>query len=239
MATAIGLLGKFGQYSTEGHFLYLFAPGVERILGDRLNPVSILRDAERRDRFVRDLTALVNSVFSATGDPADVRWIDKTPGIAQVNAIPGIVAMWPDARFIYLYRTPHEAVRSNLANWPDQLAGKEAASAERWATCQRAWRKNRSAIPKPHYVQMFQPDMLEKPRAAANKLRSLLDLSDAEVDMLANYWEANKALNRPNSGEASAAYDKVALTPAQMEAVSRVTEDEVRHWPRLREASVA
>lgn len=239
MASALSLTGAFGTYSTEGHFLYLFSNGIEKIASDKLNPSSIIRAEPERRRFLKEFTAMVNKVFSPTNDPADVRWIDKTPGMAQVNAIPAIVTLWPQSRFIYLYRGPHDAVRSNLANWPEQLAGKEAVAAERWAQCQRAWRKQRQAIPKDHFVQMFQPDMRAKPHASAQALKPLLNFSDDQVETIGRFWAANKSVNRPVAGQAGRDYDEVVLSARQTDEVSRVTDDESQHWPRLRQRSAA
>lgn len=239
MATALGGLGRLGPYSTEGHFLYLFSNGIKRLAAGKLNEVSMLRPEPQREKFLAAFAGLVNTVFSPTDDPHDTTWIDKTPGLAQLNAIPGLLPLWPDARFIFLYRPPHDAVRSNIANWPDRMTGREVDAAERWLECQRAWRRHRPLLPRHHVAEIFQPDMLARPAEVAATLQSLLSLSDEEAAALTAYWSENRKLNRPTTGERGDAYDKVALTDSAAATISAVTDRELPHWPRLTVKSAA
>jgi len=232
MATALSALERFGTYKHEGHFIYLFSDGLARIQSGQINGNSILHEEGAPQRFLKAFTHSVNRMFSARADPRDTLWIDKTPDLAQLRAVPVIARLWPTARFVFLYRPAADAVRSSHAVWREQLAGRERETAERWRDCQSAWRAGRDGLKRDRYVEIYQPDMLAKPRAVAGQLKPLLQLSDDEVEHLARIWTRNRTINRP-TGARGDAYDAVRLTPEAAAAVLSVTKDEVAHWPTL------
>lgn len=238
MATALSALERLGTYKHEGHFIYLFSDAIARIQAGDYNENAILREEGSAQRFIKGFTHSVNRLFSSHSDPRDTQWIDKTPDLAQVRAVPVIARLWPAARFIYLYRPPEDAVRSSLAVWGDRLTGRENETAVRWRDCQSGWRAGRDGLGRDRYVEVYQPDMLAKPRAVAGQLKPLLQLSDDEVERLARVWTANKAVNRPQ-GARGEAYDAVTLTPEALSTVRQTTRDEVAHWPTLVAAAAA
>lgn len=238
MASALSQLKRFGTYKHEGHFIYLFSDAIGRIQRGEYNENAILREEGAGPRFIKAFTRSVNRLFSSNADQRDTMWIDKTPDLAQVRAVPVIGKLWPTARFIYLYRPPEDAVRSSIAVWGERLEGREAETAERWRDCQRAWRAARDDLGRDRYVEVYQPDMLAKPLAVAGQLKPLLQLSDDEVTRLATMWTNNKAVNRPK-GERGAAYDAVRLSPEATRAVRETTNDEVARWPALVAARAA
>lgn len=234
MARALSALGRFGGYSHEGHFLYLFAQPLSRVMQGDYNENSVFRAEGAPEAFVKGFTRLANATLSETGNPDDTAWIDKTPDLAQVKAASVIGALWPDARFIYLYRPAAEAVRSSVAVWTERVRGRELATAERWLQCQSAWRAARDSL-SGRAIQVYQPDMLERPAAVAAALGPVLELSAEEVGTVARVLTNNKAVNRPR-GPKAAAYDAIQLTAEQVRAIDMATEREVAHWPRLKEA---
>lgn len=238
MVNAVASLERFGPYKHEGHFMYLFSDAIARIQKGQYNDNSILREEGAGARFVAGFVREVNRLFSARGAPDDTVWIDKTPDLAQVRAVPVIASLWPAARFIFLYRPAEQAVRSSLAVWRDRLEGREAETAERWRATQDGWREAREGLDRARYVEVYQPDMLAKPRAVAGQLKPLLQLSDEEVDKLTRLWTNNQMINRPK-GERGAEYDRVQLSPDALETVRRVTGAEAAHWPQLAAGAAA
>ena len=232
MAQALSGLERFGTYKHEGHFIYLFSEAIERIMRGDVNENSILREEGSGARFLEGFARDVNRLFSSRRSADDTLWIDKTPDLAQVRAVPAINRLWPMARYIYLYRPVEDAVRSSLAVWQDRLVGREAETARRWCACQESWRQSRLDLGLDRYVEIYQPDMLAKPQAVAGQLKALLQLSDGEVERLTTVWTRNQMVNRPK-GERAAAYDAVQLSPEALETVRKAAEDEVVNWPRL------
>lgn len=239
MVNAVASLQRFGPYKHEGHFIYLFSDVLARIRRGAFNDNAILREEGAQDLFLAEFTRLVNRLFSARGDASDTVWIDKTPDLAQAQAVPVIDMLWPQARYIFLYRPPEKAVRSSLAVWGDRLVGRERETAQRWRDTQAAWRAGRQKLGRERYVEVYQPDMLAKPRAVAGQLKPLLQLSDEEVDKLTRLWTNNQSINRPRGGERAEAYDRVALSPEALDEVRRITAEEEAHWPPLAAAREA
>ncbi len=234
MAIGIARLERFGAHGPEGHFIYLFAGPLNRIAKGEFNDNSILRTEGVPATVLAAFRALVNQLYSGRADPSDTVWIDKTPDLAQVRAVPVINRLWPDARYIYLYRQPAAAVRSNLALWPAHVTGRESDTAQRWVDCQRTWRAVRKQLGN-RFVEVFQPEMLAAPQDIAAMLQPLLDLSDKETNTLSQIWTMHPTLNRP-VGARGEAYDSVVLTKSVAEEVAAITGEEAAHWPKIASA---
>ncbi|MEM6761630.1 MAG: sulfotransferase [Pseudomonadota bacterium] len=231
MARAVSGLGRFGSYAREGHFLYIFAAPFARILRGEFNENSVLRGDGAVQTLTQEFRAMANRLYSPTHDPADQQWIDKTPDLAQVRAVPVINKLWPSSRFIFLYRPAEDAVRSSVAVWRQRVEGNEGQAAERWVQCQRAWRAARPDLGD-RYVEVYQPHMLTRPEAVAQSMAGVLGLADAEIDSLARTWREDTQVNRPK-GERAQAYDAVTLSEDTRAEVRALTQDEAAHWPML------
>ncbi|MEM7694530.1 MAG: sulfotransferase [Pseudomonadota bacterium] len=232
MAKAVTRTQKFGAYAQEGHFLHLFAQGLDRIAQGKASHNSIMEDEAKRRMVLQEFRALANRVYSRKGDPCDTRWIDKTPDLAQVRAIPVLNRLWPGARYIFLYRDPFSAVRSNLALWPNVVEGREGDVAKRWAQCHRVFRTHRALL-SGRCAEIYQPDMLSGPGKVAEALGEALDLGPGQIKAVAQELGRDQAVNRPR-GDAGAKYDAVALSAAALEAVEAEVRDEADRWPRLK-----
>ena len=231
MAKALARLERFGAYGPEGHFLYLFAGPLNRIAKGEFNSNSFLQGEGVPQIVLGEFRALANRLYSARGDPADTVWIDKTPDVLQVRAVSAIDRLWPDARYIFLYRPPADAVRSSLALWHDRVAGRERATAQRWVECQESWRGVREQLAG-RYAEVFQPRMLAAPDRVAAALQPVLDLRGDEVNKLARIWTKHPQMNRPG-GARGEAYDRVTLAPDIADAVAGITHEEAGHWPAI------
>jgi hypothetical protein len=238
MAAGLAALGRWGRVGVEGHFIYHFAPGLAAIADGRINPASLAADPVRRDRALGEFARFLNRTFSPRSDPDDIRWIDKTPDVAQVRAVAVIGRIYPTARFVFLYRPPADAIRSNLAVFRRAVEGNEARHAARWATLHALWRERRAGLSPTAYVEVFQPDMRADPAAVARHLAPVLALDPAETERLAEFWRANPSIARP-VGERAARYDGVRLAPDVAAQVAALTDEECRHWPRLAPAVAA
>ena len=233
LASGLSKLPGFASYGAEGHFIHLLDTPITSIRDNRLNPNSIVREAEPKGAFMRILAQGVDAVYcSATGsDP--LMWIDKSPDIQQVNAIPAIHALFPEAWFFYIYRDAVSAVRSNIANWPKELQGKELDVGRRWQACQAAWRAKSASVPVGKRIEIFQSDLRDNPEQVVERIAEMLSLNKAEAAPLLQFWSENKTVNRPNSGDAKAAYDAVSMDDAMVGRIAAICAAETSNWPRL------
>lgn len=234
LASALSQLPGLQDFSFEGHAFYLFTEGLRRVRTNQTNGNCVFRDEEKKQHFFANFARAMNAAFSVDGDPDALNWIDKTPDIDQVRAAPELSRLYPTAKFIYLYRRPDDAVRSNLATWPDLLEGKDMEVARRWANCSTAWRNAKSKLPKGSHMDLFQQDMLNKPGQVGNQVSNHLELDDAGRKLLCDFLQSNKRINRPH-GKVASQYDARQLTDETREAVLQECADELKFWPKLTE----
>lgn len=235
LASAISSLPSFQNFTYEGHIFYLFQDGLQRLRDGRTNPNCIMNEPAKRERFYQIFREAFNQAFSDDGDKHAQNWIDKTPDIAQVSMVPELSRLYPDAHFIYIYRTAETAVRSNVATWPQVLTGKEEEVAHRWAACNEKWRRVRAEVPASLRLELFQPEMLSNPGAVGQSLATFLKLPGNERTQLTQFLEHNKSINRPG-GKKAKEYDAQSLTDEALEMVRQITAKETAHWPKLQRA---
>ncbi len=234
LASGLAHLDGFPDYSSEGHFIYLFKEAIERILNNQVNSNCLLRDEQAKNAFLGTIATGIDNAYRAKSDSAPLNWIDKTPDIAQVQAAGIILRLFPEAKFLFIYRDPLSAVRSNLATWPSQLQGKHLEVARRWADCHKAWRHVREQIPQSQRAEIFQPTLRLDPAAVVQKILPLLELSHEELRNLTSFWESNRTVNRPNSGEHAKKYDQIQLSPDVERVILEECSPELEHWPEMK-----
>lgn len=230
MAEGLRGLGRFGPYG-EGHFVDLLAGAVNKIADGTLNANSILRKPGVAQSFLEGLAGTINALYSATGDRADTTWIDKTPGLKQIQAVPALATLYPGARFVYMYRPAVDAVRSSVAMPAWKLAGKEKRLADRWVACQAAWRKVRGGLPDAAPIEVYQPQMLSAPDEVATALAGALGLSTVEATQLATFWATNREIARSPSHTAPA--QPFAMSDDVAREIDERAASEMSHWARL------
>jgi len=110
-APSVFTFGGEAHFLTEG--LPQLRPGASGIDSNRLSATQL--DGEVRHHIS---TALDGGLRDRDGQPpvaGDLRWIEKTPKNAL--RIPFFDALFPDARFIYLWRDPRENIGSIIDAW--------------------------------------------------------------------------------------------------------------------------
>ena len=236
LARAIGTVDGISEFSSESHFFYFWAQGIRRVLKGKVNQASFVAKPENRQIYLEELRKFFENVYvRALG--ADGRWVDKTPGIHQAQSVDVIRRVFPDACFLFTYRTPEEAVRSNIAQWPQQLNSAEAHVdiAKRWAICHRIWRKKRERLKAGRYVEIFQPQMRDEPESLTEALAEALGVSLDEAAKATSFLADNRRVNRPKGGDRAAAYDAVELSKKQLKDITDLTREEQAHWPKLQQ----
>lgn len=233
LADAIGRLNGFSDFSDEGHFVYLFRHVVERVLDGKFHGSSFAKKEAARPIFAEEFAAFLDRFYRRTlGIPANVSWVDKTPDLEMMNSLPMLVSIFPNARFILIYRAPEKCVRSTLATWPN-MDHDVKKIAERWSQCHTSWRWFKNQAPE-NCFEVFQPDMLKNDERLVKGLASFLGSGPEGEAIIADYLENNKQTNRPPPSEGvGQQYDGVTLTTEQLRDVKFATESEVLMWKRL------
>lgn len=233
LASGLSQLPGFPPFSTEGHFLYLFRDAIERIQANKVNPNCILRDEAAKKAFFNSISEGADRAYRASAGGEPYQWIDKTPDVQQVKAIPSIYQLFPDAWYFYIYRDPINAVRSNMATWPEALQGKEFAIAERWIETQKTWRENRTLLPADKTIEIYQPTLRDNPEEIVETISAKMNLPESVSGSLLSFWAANRAVNRPTGNSKAKKYDKFDLSFLKKRRIKKLCSDEVSHWPKI------
>ena len=233
LARGLAKLPGFAEHGPEGHFVYLLDDAVSQIREDRLNPNCLVRDPAPQVAFLSAMAGAVDAAYCTGLRATSQMWIDKTPDVAQVAALPTIHALFPQAWIFYIYRDPVSVVRSSMATWPAELAGQELSVARRWCQCQATWRDRCKEIPAAKRLEIFQPDLRTNPQGVVKQIADLMGLTAEQADPLFQFWTTHRQVNRPTAGQAAAAYDAVVLDAGIADQVLDICAVEMAYWPRL------
>lgn len=168
----------------EGHFLPLIMmvmKAVEDYYGQRkelTNRKSRAVSHIDRDNLEEDILALFRKQYESIM-PSDT-WIDKTPGVAMIQASPYILRTWPKSRFIFAKRRGIECIASRLRKFPDVPFEKHC---HLWKSSMETWLDVRDSL-KSCYVEIEQREISLQPVSVAEKLGKFLDLDSNQVEKL-------------------------------------------------------
>lgn len=168
----------------EGHFLPLILivmKAVEDYYGQRERLTTRKSRAVShvdRENLEEEILALFRKQYESIM-PSDT-WIDKTPGVAMIQASPYILRTWPRSRFIFAKRRGIECIMSRLRKFPDVPFEKHC---HLWKSSMQAWLDVRDSL-KSCYVEIEQREISLKPVAVAEKLGKFLYLDSNQVEKL-------------------------------------------------------
>lgn len=228
MARAVCTDPEFFGARYEGHFVYLFRDALDRVSRGAVNPASIVMREENRTLLQNSIANGIDNFIRAVYGRQDGRWIDKTPDIAQIRALPVINRLFPGARYIFLFRGVLDAVRSNIANWPQNRDVESLA--RRWKECQETWRAFRETIDEAAWLEVDQRIMVRKAAHYTPGLAKLLGISEDRASGITGYLLENRTVNTP-SGKLAIAYKKVTISDDERTRVLEIAGEEDQLWP--------
>jgi hypothetical protein len=164
LAPLTAALEKFYTYKSD----LVATPNTATMIGD--TPLSYF-DSAIADMFRKLGAAKAASPY----------WLDKTPTPEMIRAAPGLAAIWPRARFIFVRRRGFENLASHARKFPGEPF---AAHCEWWAACMSAWLAVRPAM-RGRALEIDQQILLHEPVQSAGLIADLLRLDEAERKALA------------------------------------------------------
>jgi hypothetical protein len=100
-------------------------------------------------------------------------WFDKTGNPEMIEAIPILLSLWPNARFVFAKRRAIENIVSRLRKFPSLNFEYHCAD---WARNMSTWRRITQNNPKIKYIEIDQHDLGQVPEGAAAALATFLEL---------------------------------------------------------------
>jgi hypothetical protein len=183
--SAMGMaLRKTGRYAGhgEGHLITLLPELLETTAAhyrrDRQHGASgqFTMLASVPPRMIQDgLQAMFTAITRAqflTGN-----WMDKTPGVAMIQAAPLLRRVWPGSRFIFMKRRGIDNIESRRRKFPDIDFADHCAA---WADAMLAWHAIRAELA-PVSVEIDQLTMARQPNEVVDEVADLLTLTEDET----------------------------------------------------------
>ena len=136
-------------------------------------------------------------------------FLDKTPGVAMVQAAPFAAEVFPDARFIYLMRHPISNIMSRMT----RFGGIFEEHCADWAATAEAWKHVQGSLPS--FLEIRQEDMLNHPNDIALRMARYLGRQDAAtpIEQSLNQGKAEKT----GVGLLNASIDQTKWTADQVD----------------------
>lgn len=108
---------------------------------------------------------------------------EKTPTIGAIRVAPWLHRVWPGAKVLLCRRRGLENIQSKRKKFPGL---KFDQACNEWRACMLEWQSVRPAVPS--YLEIDQLEIALAPAATARRMGAYLELSDADVRFLAEYF---------------------------------------------------
>jgi hypothetical protein len=179
MFDALIYAGINGAENKEGHVVPLLAALTDTVSRYYESiPLDISQPEVRLDLgeliFLSEIGDLFRSLMRTHYRSS--RWVDKTPGVDMMMALPLAKQVWPNAKFVFMKRHGIENICSRMRKFPVQDF---AAHCSDWATTMRLWLDIKDSLIG-HCIEVDQSDMLDNPRSVAAQVAKFLDLTEKQ-----------------------------------------------------------
>jgi hypothetical protein len=128
--------------------------------------------AADREALRRGIHAAIRSTFESV---AGSSFVEKTPGVAAIDALPLVVEQWPQAKIVFAKRRGIENVISAVWKFPHWTF---EAACRNWTAAMASWSSLDPDV-KANAIEIDQAEMAHEPDATAARLGAFLGLSDA------------------------------------------------------------
>jgi hypothetical protein len=191
----------------EGHAAPSFREAASALSGENAPTKGALIDFMRRNALGSFAEHAMRQTYYCVH--ASSSFLDKTPGVDMICAAPFLAKCFPTAKFIFMRRNGISNVLSRMK----KFGGGFEAHCSDWAAAMSAWQDVRGRLP--HFVEVEQEVMLEKPRQAADLIADYLSLSGEARTQIAASLD-NGTLERTGAGIGRSTLGSTGWTEDQM-----------------------
>jgi hypothetical protein len=154
-------------------------------------------------------------------------WVDKSGNPEMIEAIPTLLKLWPEGRFIFAKRRGIENIASRMKKFPQHNFEYHCRD---WARNMRAWRLQRANISPGSFIEVDQQDMIRKPAAVAGRLAELLGLSQSEQEALTSIFDRGRPQQTIEGSAERVLIPEDMWTDVQMEMFTSLCGTEMREF---------
>ncbi len=172
-----------------------------RLHNGKVKGASICAPAENRRLLIEELAGGMDGFIREVYNRTDGRWLDSTPGHFQLQALPVIDVLFPNARYVMITRNVYESVRANIANWPASQTD-ITETAKRWLTCRESWRSFAASTAPERILELNFAALHSEAERLAPKFSKLLNVPEERAArMMAStkqFMAANRGAHQKN-----------------------------------------
>ncbi len=143
-------------------------------------------------------------------------FVDKTPDIPMLTALPYIKQTWPQAKFIFAKRRGIENIVSRLQKFPNLPFEKQCQA---WRDSFHYWQQSlkESKLQEKQCIEIDQYDIQTQPTSVAKTLGHFLDLEATQVKSIEQIFkQENPQMTRSNAKEKVKSINEVGWTKEQI-----------------------
>lgn len=175
----------------EGHILSIIPSLIETVANhykDKKNLNSTIALSKiSQDIIESEIIQVVKEQYAALL-PHEV-WLDKTPGHWMIKAVPFLLKMYPEARFIFAKRRGIENIISRLKKFPKPSFESHCIM---WKTCMECWLESQQYLSENIYIEVDQIEILRQPQLVSESLAVLLGLNGFQTTKIEHIFKNKK-----------------------------------------------
>lgn len=193
----------------EGHFLPIVIPLMKDIDKFYSTKSSVLLNHERqmmshinKDELKKEVLNSLKNIYESLHAPHEV-WIDKSPGVDMITAIPYLLEIWPKSQFIFAKRRGIENIASRLRKFPHVSFEGHCMI---WKSCMELWLTTRKNLESHLYIEVDQRQIALQPQEVASKIGEFLDFKPSQITGISDIF-TNRRPQQTGSLETEKAVD--------------------------------
>ncbi len=173
----------------EGHFLplvLLLMKDIERyyyskrqLIGDDRHMITHVTE--------EDVESKILSIFKHTCESLATHevWLDKSPDSAMIKAVPYLLEIWPESKFIFAKRRGIENVISRLKKFPKVSFERHC---QMWKDCMESWIITKKNLDSSLYIEVEQRQIALHPQQVAQEIGKFISLDSNQITRVAKIF---------------------------------------------------
>ena len=191
LALAIRSAMKIPFYA-EGHFLPVInyvVSAIDKYYESKSSSLEVKSRAIshiKRDELINEMQNLFYNIYNSLY--SSNIWLDKTPGIEMIDAVPIIAKTWPNAKFIFAKRRGIENINSRMRKFPDIPF---EVHCKIWSACMKSWFDVRNTVANSS-IEIEQREIEHNPKMVSNKIGDFLNIEEESTDSIYNIFTSKR-----------------------------------------------
>lgn len=191
LALAIRSSMKIPFYA-EGHFLPVInyvVTAIDKYYESKSSSLEVKRRAIshiKREELINEIQNLFYNIYNSLYE-SNI-WLDKTPGIEMIRAVPIIAKTWPNAKFIFAKRRGIENINSRIRKFPDKPF---ESHCKIWSACMKSWLEVKHSVADSS-IEIEQRDIEYKPKIISKRICDFLNIGEESVELIHNSFTSER-----------------------------------------------